>query len=633
MGKSKKQSIRATPNVQTHSGQNQTERLLQQNDDTRHGPLTPPVITSGTKVSKQTLKPQLTSINKNLNSPKDVDKNIVNNTKETQGESIIPEKLLPSNQKSNPQHEETISNQHADQRLHNDETNNDDEGTNQMDEDPPAVTILEIPMQYKAYIPSSDVPGNSPAQIAKVSRTLFKYKGFRLAKLLQKGKRGNKEKIIQVIFSDKTDFESLLNEEFRWSDDESAPPSKFLSHDDLRPKPSDEEIRDEKSRTIQVVDIPLYIKRNVLTTKFSKYGNIIKINTKAKGLYQQAYITYENKDDIAPFYQEWSTDLGAEMVRVIPIDLSEEKREERAANYLKLAGIPYRFSSSTLYQMLQNQISIQACFIPKDNRNYKNRNYAFIYFRNEENKEIAKNEQIHINLRNNYKKPLFWMEASQKSCHRCGSPFHEAINCDAPDRPQKKMLSPTQAWKQAPFNKKSYAQAVAAKKNKKKPTKPNGPKLQPDLSKTNEDTGHKVFQQQLEKISQRITLMSKTLSEIVEEQKQTATQLTSMAKRRINKDKEANNNNKSIPIQADINPHKRTREDDTSSTISEDEINELYNRKAQTDEKIQKMELSLAEITKFIANISNPNPSILDEPIVGGDDEVEEEDEEDLMDQ
>jgi hypothetical protein len=106
-----------------------------------------------------------------------------------------------------------------------------------------------------------------------------------------------------------------------------------------------------------------------------------------------------------------------------------------------------------------------------------------------------------------------------------------------------------------------------------------------------------------------------------------------MAKRRINKDKEANNNNKSIPIQADINPHKRTWEDDTSSTISEDEINELYNRKAQTDEKIQKMELSLAEITKFIANISNPNPSILDEPIVGGDDEVEEEDEEDLMDQ
>ena len=43
------------------------------------------------------------------------------------------------------------------------------------------------------------------------------------------------------------------------------------------------------------------------------------------------------------------TDLGAEMVRVIPIDLSEEKREERAANYLKLAGILYRFSSSTLY--------------------------------------------------------------------------------------------------------------------------------------------------------------------------------------------------------------------------------------------------------------------------------------------
>ena len=79
------------------------------------------------------------------------------------------------------------------------------------------------------------------------------------------------------------------------------------------------ELEDEKSHTIQVVDIPLFVKHNQIEVRFSQYGKITKVNTKAKGLYQQAYITFKAADSLQIFYNSWSDYIGKNTVRVIPL--------------------------------------------------------------------------------------------------------------------------------------------------------------------------------------------------------------------------------------------------------------------------------------------------------------------------
>ncbi len=81
----------------------------------------------------------------------------------------------------------------------------------------------------------------------------------------------------------------------------------FVDFDLIKQPKTVDDINAEKERTIQVLDIPLKISTASVRTAFSKYGEIQKLTLRTKGPFQQAFITYQRKDSIAPFYVKvWS---------------------------------------------------------------------------------------------------------------------------------------------------------------------------------------------------------------------------------------------------------------------------------------------------------------------------------------
>ncbi|CAI2170849.1 5187_t:CDS:2, partial [Funneliformis geosporum] len=59
-------------------------------------------------------------------------------------------------------------------------------------------------------------------------------------------------------------------------------------------------------RTIHVTDIPLQMKPANIKQVFTKYGSITNFKMIVRGMWQHAYITYENPKCIELFYQVWS---------------------------------------------------------------------------------------------------------------------------------------------------------------------------------------------------------------------------------------------------------------------------------------------------------------------------------------
>ncbi|PKK59070.1 hypothetical protein RhiirC2_795356 [Rhizophagus irregularis] len=169
-----------------------------------------------------------------------------------------------------------------------------------------------------------------------------------------------------------------------------------------------EKIREEnsktKDRTIQVVNIPIYMQNKELRAIFSRYGELEEngIHTKLKGIYTHAYITYKEEKSIEVFYKKWSIWALKEYFHVLPLNLSDEKEKKDS-----------------------NEISGAICFIPKQPNNYKPLKYAYIYFFTQEDMEIA--------INNVYKfkgKQLEWSPPEDKSCHLCGYTNHLAKECD-----------------------------------------------------------------------------------------------------------------------------------------------------------------------------------------------------------
>ena len=59
-----------------------------------------------------------------------------------------------------------------------------------------------------------------------------------------------------------------------------------------------------QQRTLHVTDIHLNVKKDSLTSIFTKYGNITNVRLQTRGLWQHAYITYDNPKAIQLFYTQ-----------------------------------------------------------------------------------------------------------------------------------------------------------------------------------------------------------------------------------------------------------------------------------------------------------------------------------------
>ncbi|CAB4442046.1 unnamed protein product [Rhizophagus irregularis] len=167
----------------------------------------------------------------------------------------------------------------------------------------------------------------------------------------------------------------------------------------------------QKSRIIQVLDIPLNYKLYEIRAVFSKYGKIEDLYTRVKGLYQHAYIRYEQEDNINIFYFQWSCYLEQHTVRVIPLLLNDESREDRYGFALKLTGLPFGTTGRELNELLKGS-GTKSVVISRNPKNYNLLKYAMVYFPNED--VLTEAASLELKIKGS---ELFWLNLDEKACH------------------------------------------------------------------------------------------------------------------------------------------------------------------------------------------------------------------------
>ena len=159
---------------------------------------------------------------------------------------------------------------------------------------------------------------------------------------------------------------------------------------------------------------------------FERYGKISKLQMKTKfnSMFQQAYITFEDMSAMNYFKDEWSTFIEKDGVRIFPLTLTDEERQQQRNHVFKLSGFRSGTLARDLLQILET-IKAASIFIPRHPSTYKSLNYGFIAFRNDEDQNNAAHQHFAFEDCN-----LYWGPEDMKTCHFCGHPDHIVKNCD-----------------------------------------------------------------------------------------------------------------------------------------------------------------------------------------------------------
>ncbi|GES88006.1 hypothetical protein GLOIN_2v1786507 [Rhizophagus clarus] len=212
----------------------------------------------------------------------------------------------------------------------------------------------------------------------------------------------------------------------------------------------------EKQRTIQVTDIPIFLSEKAVREAFGSDGEIEKLNYVCKnGMYGIAYITFTTDTPVSRYYDiSWGTYIGAHFVQVWPLLLSEDKKKLRASHTLRISGLPAGMTGYTLRNVL-TQIRAKTMIIPRNPRNYNPRRIAFLTFADDDDKQRAKHLTNLAISQGKRQSPIFLTESTDKICFRCGDPSHVTKEC--PQANKSKIISAAQAWKNRT---RSYADAA-----------------------------------------------------------------------------------------------------------------------------------------------------------------------------
>ncbi|RIA86643.1 hypothetical protein C1645_828962 [Glomus cerebriforme] len=269
----------------------------------------------------------------------------------------------------------------------------------QSEHDTPDRPVSNAPIIINAlrlhdYAPIDAIPGTTLAKLNIVNRKFFSVPGFMGARVI----KIKKDKYMRITFSVQDSFDCILQNTYTWSDDQSpAPvPTQFLSMQQLRPKKvfTPDEKAEEKRRTVQVLDIPLFIKKSDIHRNFEAVGEIDFINVQVKSaLYQTAYVIFKDVANTKFFYDTWSHVINSHVVRVIPLSLTEEQRKIRNQFTLKLSGLP----PNTLAVDLKPSVKLvqgKTVFIPRNPKTYKPLRYAYISFTTAQDALLANNQSF-----------------------------------------------------------------------------------------------------------------------------------------------------------------------------------------------------------------------------------------------
>ncbi|GBC08836.1 hypothetical protein RclHR1_08410009 [Rhizophagus clarus] len=316
-------------------------------------------------------------------------------------------------------------------------------------------SFILIPKLFTVYTESNNLPHVRKTDKAhEVLKLLQHYPGFEYAKpahqsIRQENSRNKLINIIKAIFSNEDSYNKVLRRRF---------------HTKINEEDQDGNIV-EKDIAFQFKSA---MKENLLL------GEIKKINIRAQEQYQQAYITYKDANSVQRFYHKWSHFIGKEYIRVTPILLSEEQRDQHKQHSLCLSGFPIGTTAINLKPIL-DEMNVMTCFILRNPFHYKPFTYAYVNFKNEENKEIAMKKKFSIK-QGKTDKPLFISDPTIKHniCNKYGNPNHLYARCNIKNCPNERNNTVKVAWKErtkltAQNKSRSYAQIV---KSNATPTKP-----------------------------------------------------------------------------------------------------------------------------------------------------------------
>ncbi|GET04392.1 hypothetical protein GLOIN_2v1786507 [Rhizophagus clarus] len=325
-------------------------------------------------------------------------------------------------------------------------------------------SFVLIPKLFTVYTESNNLPHVRKTDKAhEVLKLLQHYPGFEYAKpahqpIRQENGKNKLINIVKAIFSNEDSYNKVLQGKFHVKINEEDKDGNIIEQNTTfqfksamkeKPQKNQEEIDNEKERTIQVFDIPLYTEKKTIQNSF-------------------------NANSVQRFYHKWSHFIGKEYVRVTPILLSEEQRDQRKQHSLRLSGLPIGTTAINLRPIL-DEMNAMTCFIPRNPFHYKPFTYAYVNFKNEEDKEIAKKKKFSIK-QGKIDKPLFISDPNIKRniCNNCGNPDHLYAGCNIKKRTNRRNNTVKAAWKErtkltAQNKNRSYAQVV---KSNAAPTNP-----------------------------------------------------------------------------------------------------------------------------------------------------------------
>ncbi|PKY62427.1 hypothetical protein RhiirA4_488873, partial [Rhizophagus irregularis] len=345
---------------------------------------------------------------------------------------------IPPNESGNDQQDETSMD------IDNNNKNDNQQSTRQSSKDkqtsiPPPEDLDDQQngkLSFRARAPFNKIPGNNRIAKMKFLKNQL-YKDYDIVKITTIYQKKDKENLFQIEFDNQDQYDKFINAEFKFMENDE--PMKFQIKDDSDKIEKTKEKEAQKSRMIQILDIPLNYKPYEIRAVFSKYGKIEDLYTRVKGLYQHAYIRYEQEDDINVFYSQWSCYLEQHTVRVIPLLLNDESRENRYGFALKLTGLPFGTTGREVNELLKGS-GAKSVVIPRNPKNYNLLKYAMVYFPDED--VLTEAASLELKIKGSV---LFWLNLDEKACHACGSPEHIAKDCDKERQIKPKYLNRTQA--------------------------------------------------------------------------------------------------------------------------------------------------------------------------------------------
>ncbi|RIA89820.1 hypothetical protein C1645_824211 [Glomus cerebriforme] len=380
------------------------------------------------------------------------------------------------------------------------------------------------------------------------------------------------------------DMHTALQIPIVFGNEESPNSVVFQKIEDIKSPLSEDTQNDIKRHTLQVIDIPLNLKAASVCARFKRYGEIMRLTMRTRGLFQHAYIEYSSPDGLAHFYtSSWSDTLGHDIVRVLPLALPQEEREKRQLYCFKLASLPPNTQSVDIVKYITS-IGGKTCFIPRNPSNYKPLNYAYVNF---ESEEIQANAAL---TEHSYKgHVLYWHTQDTPTCHRCGSADHLFKSC-----PNKVERSPCEnkltklynCFRPAQHKKSPRSYADAAKKG----SKPNNNNKQQQLKNGTKKGGsiydkssksNPALSAQLEEFRKSLQEISKTVTGFANEIKALKSAINSAPQ---------NSSSSSHNKGPNKRPHLTSSSDDNSSSHQE---------------RLSGLESGLSGIIKSINSLTN----------------------------